>query len=285
MTQRKFRPWTFALIAMVHTAAAYAVFYGMEHGYSLSAWFTAGVFYTLAAAGTSLGNHRLFSHGSFKCGPVTARVLSALGALACQGPLKRWVPDHEVHHRFADAEGDPHRPGEYPGLRGFLWAHCGWLLFETRRPAGWRSTFLASEKGRAIVAWEDVWYWPIAIGGFAVPLIFGGVSFLLLAGFGRVVLGWHVTWSVNSFCHVFGHKPETLDGRYFSRDQSRNNWGVGLFAWIGEWLHGYHHAQADCAYFGWKWYHADLGKWTLIVLERFGIVWDVVKPRKGAIAA
>ena len=46
-----------------------------------------------------------------------------------------------------------------------------------------------------------------------IPYLIGGWSALLWAGLVRVFLTHHVTWSVNSVCHVFGGRPFNTNDR------------------------------------------------------------------------
>ena len=46
----------------------------------------------------------------------------------------------------------------------------------------------------------------------------GFVDGLLWGGLFRIFVAQHVTWCVNSVCHVFGSRP------FDTRDDSRNNW-------------------------------------------------------------
>mgnify|MGYP001559009272 FL=1 len=92
------------------------------------------------------------------------------------------------------------------------------------------------------------------------------------------MLHWHATWSVNSFGHLFGTRPLDSKGKPYTSDGSRNCFWIALFTIIGEWLHYYHHAKADSAYFGWGPWDIDIGKWVLMLFEKMGLVRNVKKP-------
>jgi stearoyl-CoA desaturase (delta-9 desaturase) len=53
----------------------------------------------------------------------------------------------------------------------------------------------------------------------------------------------HVTWSVNSLCHVVGRRPFT------SRDRSTNVWALSVLS-MGESWHNLHHAEPTAARHG-----------------------------------
>jgi len=74
--------------------------------------------------GLTGGYHRYFCHRSYETGRIFQFVLGWLGAAAAQmGPLW-WASHHRHHHREADTEGDVHPPG----VKGFFWAHMGWIM-------------------------------------------------------------------------------------------------------------------------------------------------------------
>src|SRR3984885_2009848 len=93
----------------------------------------ATVLYFFTGFGVSVGLHRLFTHRSFKAHRVLKVVLAVAGSMALEGSLISWVAIHRRHHMFSDQPGDPHSPHRYgPGamgtLKGFVWAHVGWLF-------------------------------------------------------------------------------------------------------------------------------------------------------------
>ncbi|MFN8423993.1 MAG: fatty acid desaturase [Anaerolineae bacterium] len=110
---------------------------------------------------------------------------------------------------------------------------------------------------RTFIAWVGV--------SLVVPFVIGGVAggpagaawswsaaamALVWGGFVRIFVTHHITWSVNSVCHVFG-------GRMFeTKDVSRNNWLVGILA-FGEGWHNNHHAFPRSAFHGLRWWQLD----------------------------
>src|SRR5438034_6042379 len=55
--------------------------------------------YVLSALGITVGFHRLFTHHSFETNRVIQFILAALGSMAVQGPLLKWVAMHRRHHQ------------------------------------------------------------------------------------------------------------------------------------------------------------------------------------------
>ena len=92
------------------------------------------------------------------------------------------------------------------------------------------------------------------------------------AGCLRVAVIQQITWSVNSFGHVYGSR---VDG---SSDESRDNVALALLL-FGEGLHSYHHRHPQAAVNVPS--RLDLNGWLLRRLERAGIVWDLKRPDLG----
>ncbi|MDP1803735.1 MAG: fatty acid desaturase, partial [Acidimicrobiales bacterium] len=187
-----------------------------------------------------------------------------------------WVLNHRAHHHFQDQPGlDPHSPLEYPGMRGLLWAHIGWLLFRFELPVQFRTS--ARMEADPLVRWQRRWYLGLVVASFAIPWAVAGWSGLLVAGFLRVVLVLHITWSVNSVCHVWGTRARDSAGNTYLGDDSRNNIVVGVLA-LGEGYHANHHAQPSWAFHGWKRFSFDPSKWVIQLLEKLRLVSAVRRP-------
>ena len=92
------------------------------------------VSYQLFGFGVTVGFHRLLTHRSFKTSRALRALFAVLGSAAVEGPVIEWVATHRKHHRFSDAEGDPHSPhvghgsGWKGARRGLFYAHIGWVF-------------------------------------------------------------------------------------------------------------------------------------------------------------
>jgi stearoyl-CoA desaturase (delta-9 desaturase) len=243
-----------------------------------------GVLYVITALGITLGYHRMFTHRSFESSPVFRGIVAAMGSMAMQGSVITWVADHRKHHAFTDREGDPHTPhGFGPGIKGAvqgLWhAHVGWL-FETVGTAE-RERFAPDLlKDRTVTA-VDKLFFPLVVLGFVIPFGLGwwlggglgaALTTLLWAGFVRVFLLHHVTWSINSVCHFFGRR------RFDIEDESRNVFWLAPFS-MGEAWHHNHHAFPTSAFHGLTWSErlADPTGLLISLLEKLGLVRNVVR--------
>jgi len=233
--------------------------------------------------GITVGFHRLFTHRSFKTGRVMRFVWAVLGSMALEGPVIEWVAYHRRHHRFSDAEGDPHSPhvghgsGILGALRGLFYAHVGWVLFsdEPAEEARYAPDLMADPAVRFVDRTFILW----ALAGLALPFglgvaltgtVFGGLMGLLWGGAVRIFVLHHITFCINSLCHFFGRRD------FETGDESRN------LAWLaplsfGEAWHNNHHAFPTSARHGLGRHELDPSGRLIDLMERAGLVWDVVR--------
>lgn len=221
------------------------------------------VLYVATGVGVTFGYHRMLTHRSFETGPVVKATMLILAAMAVQGRAIDWAATHLKHHAHSDEEGDPHSP-----LEGFFHAHVGWLF--TAPPAE-RERYCKRHLADPLVVFMDRTFLLWVALGLAIPYLIAGWEGLLWGGFVRIAVVNHVTWAVNSVCHTFGDRPFDI------KDQSRNNWIVGLLA-FGEGWHHNHHAFPAMAYHGMTWRQFDLTGIIIRVLARLGLVWNVKNP-------
>jgi stearoyl-CoA desaturase (delta-9 desaturase) len=240
--------------------------------------------YLLTAFGITIGYHRLFTHRAFKTNRIVQAVFAILGAMAAQGPLAKWVAVHRRHHRFSDESEDPHSPnagrqGFFGMLAGLLHAHMGWLFKpEAADLEHYAKDIRQSKLLSVISALFPLWMvlgliLPAALGGILTASWMGVLLGFLWGGLVRIFLVHHVTWSVNSVCHIWGRQP------YRGIDESRNNLIFGILA-MGEGWHNNHHAFPSSARHGLKWWQIDVSYWVIRLLALCRLAWDVKAPAK-----
>lgn len=230
--------------------------------------------------GICLGFHRTLTHSSFKTYPAVRYFLAVIGSIAGEGSPIDWVADHRKHHAKSDQPGDPHSPHE-----GGWWSHMLWLAFSTHGndSTAYRKRWapdLMADRGMRII---EKLFLPlnfllaVALGGFGYWL--GGapmaLSMIVWGVFVRMVFVLHSTWLVNSASHMWGYK------NYETTDDSRNNWFVALLTY-GEGWHNNHHAYPRMAKHGHRWWEIDITFMTIRLMQRLGLVWDVVDYRNAA---
>jgi stearoyl-CoA desaturase (delta-9 desaturase) len=262
-------------------------------------WSDVAVFaivYTCTGFGVTVGFHRLFTHRSFKTGPVVRATLAIFGSAAIEGPMISWVSDHRKHHAFSDQEGDPHSPhGHGDGwrnhLKGLLHAHVGWLFVHTQR--GNRERYAPDLMKDPITRFVDKTFVLWVLVGLAVPFLLGWViggtidtalTGLLWGGAVRMLVLHHVTYSINSLCHYFGRR------RFDTDDESRNLAWLSVLS-LGESWHHNHHAFPTSARHGLSRWEVDPSALVIRGMRKVGLAWDVIEisperqERKLAIAA
>ncbi|GJQ30497.1 MAG: fatty acid desaturase [Phycisphaerae bacterium] len=273
------------LVPMAALAVAIVLSWGTAFDWTQAAIFAGMSLFT--ALGVTVGFHRLFTHRSFETVAPVKAVLAILGSMAVQGPLLQWVGEHRRHHQHSDGESDPHSPHQHAGgswgegfmgtLRGFFHAHMGWLFAGHVRGTGRVIGDLRADAMLVAISRSFIWW---VVLGLVLPAVLGGLITMswkgallgfLWGGLVRVLVNHHITWSVNSVCHLWGSSP------FRSGDESRNNAVVGVLA-LGEGWHNNHHAFPTSARHGLHWWEVDLSYWVIKLLEVLGLAWKVRVP-------
>jgi stearoyl-CoA desaturase (delta-9 desaturase) len=236
------------------------------------------VMYALCGFGITGGYHRLLAHRSYEVPRWLTYLLAVQGSAAVQGPVIEWVSDHRKHHACSDRPGDPHSPhvGAGEGWKGFWHAHAGWLF---------RNQGLAGEKLYApdlladpVMLWIDRANVLFVILGLALPYglgyltgsMRGGVTGLLWGGFFRIALMHHLTFSVNSLCHILGSRP-------FRTSDWSGNIGWLALPTLGESWHQNHHAFPTSAFHGLRWWQFDPTAMVIRIMRVLGLAWNIVE--------
>jgi stearoyl-CoA desaturase (Delta-9 desaturase) len=244
-----------------------------------------GGMYALTALGIGVGYHRLYTHRSFEAGATVRFIWAILGSMAVEGPLIKWVAVHRKHHQHTDVEGDPHSPhtgsaagsGVSAPLRGMWHAHVGWLFDkdpadQQRYAPDLLKDPVARFVSRTFVLWVVLGLLiPAAIGGIATASWWGALLGFLWGGLVRVLLVHHVTWSINSVCHLWGSRP------FATGDESRDNPVFGILA-LGEGWHNTHHAFPTSARHGLAWWKLDINYLVIKAMALMHLVRNVRLP-------
>lgn len=267
-------------LLLMHLACLPVFWVGVS-GAALAAVF---ITYLVRVFALTAGYHRYFSHNAYKTSRVFQFILAFLGATAAQrGPLW-WASHHRYHHQTADSDLDAHSPK----IRGFLWAHIGWLLCSkyARTDMDRVKDFARFPELRFLD--RHIYLPPLLLG----LLMYGlgawlagvkpgwgtsGPQMLVWGFFISTVLVYHVTFCINSLMHIIGWR------RYETKDTSRNNVVLALLS-MGEGWHNNHHRYAASARQGFFWWEVDLSYYVLRVLALLRIVWDVREPPERVLA-
>jgi len=268
--------WVFVLVPFAGLLAAVPMAWLAGWGPSPLIIALGVVMYFITCAGVGVGYHRYFTHGSFKAKRGLRVALAMAGSMAGEGDVIQWVADHRRHHMFSDMEGDPHSPWRFGGTpwgltKGLWHAHWGWLF---NRELSNRERFAPDLlKDKDIVRVDKFFPWFVVLSLGLPALIVGLITWswqeallaLFWAGIVRFAFLHHVTWSINSICHVFGERPfKSQKG-----DKAANVWWLALFS-FGESWHNLHHADPTCARHGVQKGQIDINARTIWVFERLG---------------
>lgn len=243
----------------------------------------------MTSVGVTVGFHRLFTHSSFQTIAPIRWALAIVGSMAIEGPVLKWVAVHRLHHQHSDEAEDPHSPHVHGGgiwgvVRGLWHAHVGWMFGEDH--AGLEKYIPDLRRDRVLCVLSRLFpAW--AVLGLLLPALIGGLITwtwtgaalgLLWGGLVRVFFVHHVTWSINSVCHIWGSQP------FKTRDHSRNNVFFGYLA-LGEGWHNNHHAFPASARHGLRWWQLDLSYLLIRSMAMVGLAWRVKLPPRHRMVA
>ncbi len=260
--------WTnLAFIAGVHAVALWGLSELLVGGkLSWSGVLFCALSVALTTFAISAGYHRLFSHRTFDTGPILRGVLLLGGAAAFQNSVLEWACKHRRHHHHMDTPLDP-----YDATRGFWYSHVGWVI-ERSPPEDLNAPDLQAD---ALVRLQHRYYVPLAIlTGLGAPALMGwwllGSAWhgLLLGGALRLVIAYHMTFSINSVAHWIGSQP------YGAKGTARDSWLTALVT-MGEGYHNYHHTFPGDYRNGIRLYDFDPPKWAIAALAKLGWVWNL----------
>jgi stearoyl-CoA desaturase (Delta-9 desaturase) len=264
------------IVGLPFAGLATAVWLLWGHGLGFADVLLAAGFYTVTGLGISVGFHRLITHRSFTARPWLRATLAIAGSMSFQGDVISWAAIHRRHHAFTDRPGDPHSPYRYGTgvtgqLRGLVHAHMGWLFRDDPTPATRYAPDLLADPAMAWIARAFPALCALslilpALAGWAV----GGdlraaLTAFLWAGLIRILVLHHVTWSINSLCHMIGSRPHP--SRRF--DRSTDLWPLALIS-FGESWHNGHHSAPTCARHGVRPHQIDLSAGLIRIFERLG---------------
>jgi stearoyl-CoA desaturase (delta-9 desaturase) len=213
----------------------------------------------LTIACVTLYLHRSQAHKAVTFHPVVAHAMRFWLWMTTGMVTKQWVAIHRKHHRFDDAEGDPHSPHVFGiwniFLRGVYYYYLSakdarmTLSYGAGTPDDWMERKIYSKYnyvGVGIMLAIDILFF-----GWWGPLVWAAQML------------WIPFWAagvVNGIGHWWGYR--NTDTKDFSRNIVPWDFWVG-----GELLHNNHHADPASPKLSLKWYEFDIG-WMYIQLLR-----------------
>lgn len=276
----------FVALALVIAAMWQVPFHGTYIAIMVGMYVSTGI-------GIGTGFHRLFTHKSFSAGPYVRFFWAALGSMAVEGALTTWVAEHRKHHQHSDAPGDPHSPHMHhpehaEGISGvlysFWYAHIGWLFHNSPTELERYVPDLLADPVTNFVS-RTYWWWvalgmviPAALGGILTGTWTGVLLGFLWGGPVRTLVVHHITWCINSVCHLWGTRP------FRTTDHSRDNPIFGVLA-FGEGWHNAHHAFPTSARHGLAWWKLDINYIVIRAMAMVGLVQNVRLPSQASLDA
>ncbi|OVE82029.1 hypothetical protein BVY03_01915 [bacterium K02(2017)] len=256
--------WTnLSFLSFIHvTAIVGSIWTIQNNGLHPSTFILLISFLIMTGFGITVGYHRLFSHKSFETNNVIKSLLLLFGGACFEGSAREWCCAHRKHHGRVDQEGDP-----YNAKKGFFYSHIGWIVLKADQSDERHIQDMLKDP---IVLFQDRHYVKLAVLiGFILPMalaalwgdIWGG---LFIAGALRIVINYHFTWFINSYCHHFGKQP------YSNKNSSRDSWFIALFTY-GEGYHNFHHNFQRDFRNGIRFYQFDPSKWLIKFLAQIGL--------------
>eukprot|EP00871_Galdieria_phlegrea_P003590 jgi/Galph1/4231/GphlegSOOS_G2908.1 len=257
---------SFGFFVGIHLLAATAAF----TSFRLKYLFLAIGSYCVRMFAITAGYHRYFSHRSFKTGRIFQFILAFVGCTACQKGVLWWASWHRHHHRNADKEDDVHSP-QYGG---FWWSHLGWFLLSDKHVAIQWSQIPDLTMYKELVWLEYHHFVPPLLLALFCYATWGFEGFVWVFALSTVVL-WHATFTVNSFCHMYGYQKFLCE--FHESCNARNNPFVALLT-LGEGWHNNHHSFMSSSKQGFEWWELDPCYCFLKFMSFLGIVHSMKKP-------
>ena len=259
--------WPGAIVLIGTPLAAIVLFpwYSMQHDFSAGAWISFVFLLAWSGLGITAGYHRLWAHRAYEAALPLKIFLMIGGTFSIQNSILFWASGHRVHHRHVDdVDQDP-----YSIKRGFWFAHLGWMLrnYDSAEPNYKNAPDLLNDK---LVMFQHNHYIKLVVLVHVVLLVGIGYAVgdiagvLLLGGLLRLIISHHVTFFINSLCHMWGKRP------YTDENTARDNFLLAIPTW-GEGYHNYHHIFQYDYRNGVKWWQYDPTKWLIWSCSKLGL--------------
>ena len=268
MPNRKRLDWTNTIVlSTFHLLAIFAIVYLAAIHFSPWTLLLGVAWFLACALSITGGYHRLFAHPTYVARWPLRVFYLLFGAASVQNSALKWSADHRLHHARTDTDADP-----YSIRRGFWWAHIGWVLWRAQAPI--RPEVVKDLAADPLLRFQQRFYVPIAIlMGAVVPFCIGllwgdPIGAMLVAGFLRLVVQWHATFSINSVAHLIGKQP------FCQRSTARDSFITALIT-LGEGYHNFHHRFKSDYRNGIRWYHFDPTKWWVWTMSKLGLTYNL----------
>ncbi|MBM4242210.1 MAG: fatty acid desaturase [Deltaproteobacteria bacterium] len=172
---------------------------------------------------------------------------------------RQWAAVHRKHHKFSDAEGDPHVPYVH-GIGQIQLLNYSYCRRETANP----DTVARFTRDVADDGWHRLfsrtWLGMVLFAGFFVAAFGPLLGAIALAA--HMLLYLFQNSSINGAAHWIGYQRFA--------NSARNIWLLALLT-AGEGLHNNHHEFPGSSRFAQRWWEIDPGWYTIAILRRLGL--------------
>jgi fatty-acid desaturase len=235
-------------------------FVGLVYLFYLNQWYyylaTVIAVILISKVGSSIGQHRYFSHRSFTTTAFKEKIIAWLATLSTTGTILQFSSVHRQHHAHSDTSKDPHSPYRIGWYRS--WFH--WFDKESSSDVDLRHIKDLLKKPH--VRWLHDHYLLILVGYWAILLLIDPwlLVFCYVVPAGYVWFNSAITTTVS---HIKEHGY-----RNFETDDYTNNSHFWNWITLGEGYHNNHHHRQHEYNFA---FTKKPGEWDLnaFLIERF----------------
>ncbi|VEU19305.1 DEKNAAC100247 [Brettanomyces naardenensis] len=238
--------------------------------------------YVITVLSINILYHRYWCHHSFDIhNDYLIQLMSMVasgGGITC---ALNWCASHRAHHRHCDVtDRDPHSIRQ-----GFIFSHVGWmiLIFNPRVSESIKAGKLDEFSNNEAVQWEAQNYFSLFLSfGLIFPSVVCGwfwndyIGGLVYAGFLKVFLVQQAMFLENSLGHTFGIRP-------FNSSKSPRDNVIVNFLSLGEGNQNFHQEFPMDYRNGSQWYSWDPTKWSIRILQGFGLISNLKKASQSSI--
>lgn len=213
----------------------------------------------IATLCTTVYLHRSLSHRAVALARPIEIAMRALIWMTTGIEPRQWAAVHRKHHKFSDAEGDPHSP----------YVHGFWQIqllnyFYYRREAADADTVARFTRDMVDDGWDRLfsrtWLGMLLFAGVLVAVF--GPLLGVLALVAHMLLYVFLNSSINGAAHWIGYQRFA--------NSARNMWFLALLT-AGEGLHNNHHEFPGSSRFAQRWWEIDPGWYAIAILRAVGL--------------
>jgi len=195
--------------------------------------------------------HRSQAHRAIIFHPILSHFMRFWLWLTTGMVTKQWVAVHRKHHRFSDAEGDPHSPHVF-GFWKVLFKGA-FLYNDASKDKVMVDTYSAGTPSDWM---EHNIYTPHSRLGIGILFVFNIIVFgwwgLLIWGIQMIWIPFWAAGVINGLGHWWGYK----NGETKEHSRNISPWGIVIG---GEELHNNHHLSPASPKLSHKWFEFDIG--------------------------